>query len=89
MGGMDIIVFTGGIGENDSRTRYEACKKMDFLGISIDQEKNETTVKGKEGIISTEDSRVKVLVIPTNEELVIAQETVQLLQNKKARKGTK
>jgi acetate kinase len=84
MGGMDMIVFTGGIGENDSRTRYEVCKKMDFLGINIDKEKNETMIGGKEGIISTEDSKVKVLVIPTNEELVIAQESVQLLQRKNA-----
>lgn len=83
MGGMDMIVFTGGIGENDFHTRYEACKKMDFLGVSIDKGKNETMVKGKEGIISTEDSKVKVLVILTNEELVIAQESVQLLKSKR------
>ena len=82
MGGMDMIVFTGGIGENDSHTRYETCKKMDFLGVNIDKEKNETTIKGREGIISTENSKVKVLVIPTNEELVIAQESVQLLKSK-------
>ena len=84
MGGMDMIVFTGGIGENDSHTRYEACKKMDFLGITIDKEQNQAIVRGKDGIISSEDSKVKVLVIPTNEELVIAQESVQLLEQKSA-----
>jgi acetate kinase len=86
MGGMDMIVFTGGIGENDFHTRYEACKKMDFLGVIIDKGKNEATIKGKEGIISTENSKVKVMVIPTNEELVIAQESVQLLKNRSVEK---
>jgi len=80
MGGMDMIVFTGGIGENDFNSRYEVCKKMEFLGIGIDKNKNKATVKGKEGLINTEDSKVKLLVIPTNEELVIAQETVHLLK---------
>jgi acetate kinase len=86
MGGMDMVVFTGGIGENDSRTRNEVCNKMSFLGITLDKEKNQATIKGKEGIISTEDSKVKVLVVPTNEELVIAQESVQLLQSRNPEK---
>ena len=85
MGGIDMIVFTGGIGENDFLTRYEACKKMGFLGVCIDKEKNETMVQGKEGLISTDDSKVKVLVIRTNEELVIAQESVQLLRRKRVK----
>jgi acetate kinase len=82
MGGMDIIVFTGGIGENDSKSRFDACTDMEFLGISIEKERNETMVGGKEGIISTDDSKVRLLVIPTNEELVIAEETAQLLKLK-------
>ena len=83
MGGMDIVVFTGGIGENDINTRYEACRNMEFLGIEIDKEQNDKIVQGKEGIISKEDSKVKVVVIPTNEELVIAQETVRILKEEK------
>jgi acetate kinase len=83
MEGMDIVVFTGGIGENDINTRYEACRNMGFLGIEIDKEKNDKIVQGKEGIISKEGSKVKVVVVPTNEELVIAQETVRILKEKK------
>jgi acetate kinase len=82
MGGMDAVVFTGGIGENDAYTRRETCKKMDFLGIKIDAGRNEEIVNGKEGIISSDDSKVKLMVIPTNEELVIAEETVKLLKKK-------
>jgi acetate kinase len=83
MNGVDIIVFTGGIGENDTYTRYETSRRMDFLGIKIDQKRNSEIVGGKEGIISTDTSKVKLMVIPTNEELVIAEETVQLLQKEK------
>ncbi|MGD9327972.1 MAG: acetate kinase, partial [Cyclobacteriaceae bacterium] len=83
MEGMDIIVFTGGIGENDINTRYEACRNMEFLGIEFDKEQNDKIVQGKEGIISKEGSKVKVVVIPTNEELVIAQETVRILKEEK------
>jgi len=86
MGGMDIIVFTGGIGENDSRSRFDACNDMEFLGINIDKERNEKTVGGKEGIISADNSKVRLMVIPTNEELVIAEETVQLLKPKARKK---
>ena len=57
MGGMDMVVFTGGIGENDTLTREAACDDMEFLGIRIDKDKNNTT-RGKEGIISTPDSIV-------------------------------
>ena len=86
MDGMDIVVFTGGIGENDITTRYEACKNMEFLGIDIDKGENDKIVHGKQGVISKEGSKVKVVVIPTNEELVIAQETVRILNHGK--KGT-
>jgi acetate kinase len=78
MDGVDAIVFTGGIGENDSRTRREVCKDMSFFGVEIDNDLNET-IHGKECLLSTEASRVKVLVIPTNEELVIARDTVALI----------
>ena len=83
MEGMDIVVFTGGIGENDIITRYEACRNMEFLGIEFDKEQNDKIVQGKEGIISKAGSKVKVVVIPTNEELVIAQETVRILKEEK------
>lgn len=83
LGGMEIVVFTGGIGENDINTRYDACKNMKFLGIEIDKEENDKIVQGKEGIISKEGSKVKVVVVPTNEELVIAQETVRILKEEK------
>jgi acetate kinase len=81
MGGVDIIVFTGGIGENDVNTRLETCSDLEFLGITIDTKRNDTIIGGKEGIISTDDSKVKLMVIPTNEELVIAEETVTLLRS--------
>ena len=80
MGGMDIVVFTGGIGENDRSARMEVCEDMEFLGIKMDVERN-NDVRGKEGIISSDDSRVKVIVIPTNEELVIAEDTVKILHD--------
>ena len=79
MGGLDCVVFTAGIGENNPNIRQKACEGLDFLGITVDNEKNQYTKKGKEGEISTADSKVKVLVIPTNEELMIARETVELV----------
>jgi acetate kinase len=77
MGGVDCIVFTAGVGENTPRVRAESCSGLEFMGVKIDKEKNERV--GKEGEISTEDSKVKVLVIPTNEELMIARETLELI----------
>jgi len=77
MGGLDALVFTGGIGENSINVRKEVCRDMEFLGIKIDQTKNEN-VKG-ESDISAPDSKVKVLRIPTNEELVIALDTQQIV----------
>lgn len=79
MGGVDAIVFTAGVGENDGKMREAITKDLDFLGISIDTEKNKG-IRGDEAIISTEDSKVKVLVVPTNEELMIARETAALLK---------
>jgi len=77
MGGFDILVFTGGIGENGPETREEICKDFEFLGLEFDPEKNKGK-RGEEVIISKEDSKVKVLVVPTNEELVIAQDTYEI-----------
>lgn len=74
LGGLDALVFTAGIGENDYETRYEACKNMEFLGLYLDVEKNKAT-KGELAEISLPESKVKVYVIPTNEELMIARDT--------------
>jgi len=79
MGGLDVIVFTAGIGENSQETRAEACEGLEFLGIKIDPEKNK--VYAKEAIISNDNSRVKVMVIPTNEELMIAKDTAEISAN--------
>ncbi len=77
MGGVDAIVFTAGVGENDKVTRKKICNYVSFLGIGIDDEANEK--RGQEVLISTPDSRVAVLVIPTNEELAIARETLAMV----------
>ena len=73
MKGVDVITFAGGIGENGIDARRDICKYLEFFGVKIDEEKNNST--GKEVEISTPDSRVKVFVIPTNEELMIARDT--------------
>ncbi len=78
MNGVDVIAFTAGIGENSIGTRLDICKYFEYLGIKIDEEKN--NVRGKEVEISTPDSKVKVFIIPTNEELKIARETVALVK---------
>ena len=75
MDGIDAIVFTGGIGENADDIRAKVCKELTFLGIEIDEEYGKTLVKGAEGELSTANSKVKVYVLPTNEELVIARDT--------------
>jgi acetate kinase len=85
LGGLDILIFAGGIGENGPETRDEICKKMEYLGIKIDKNKNDK-LRGKEQIISTDDSHVKVLVVPTNEELVIAQDTEKIVSKINKRK---
>lgn len=76
MNGVDAIVFTAGLGENGIGMREMICADMDFMGIKLDHEKND--VRGKDRIISSDDSRVKVLLIPTNEELMIARDTLRL-----------
>lgn len=80
MNGIDCLVFTAGIGENTWQVRRDICKDMDFFGISIDQLRNEQKNDGSIHDISAADSKVKVLVVPTNEELVIARETKELLE---------
>lgn len=78
MDGVDAIVFTAGIGENHAPTRSAACEKLSFLGVKIDSKKNNSAAKEK--TITTDDSKVKVLVVPTNEELMIARETYRLVK---------
>ena len=75
MDGIDAIVFTGGIGENADDIRTKICKELTFLGIEVDEEIGKTLIRGAEGELSTENSKVKVFVLPTNEELVIARDT--------------
>lgn len=81
MGGVDAIVFTGGIGENDWVTRQEAVKGLSFMGATINKDIN-TNLRGKETVISTAESPVKIMVIPTNEELVIAEDTYAIITQK-------
>ena len=81
MGGVDIIVWTAGVGENQVGTRLDACSHLEFLGIKIDEEANK--VRGEETIISTPDSKVTVCVIPTDEELVIASDTMKIVAEKR------
>ncbi len=81
MGGVDLIVFTGGVGENGPETREAVCKGLEFLGVAFDAEKN-TGLRGKLDMISKHDSKVKVMVVPTNEELVIAHDTLRIVSHK-------
>lgn len=80
MNGVDTIVFTAGVGENDGQVRAQICKNLEYLGITIDAEANGK--RGEEIVISTSDSKVTVMVIPTNEELAIARETVALVEGR-------
>ena len=78
MNGIDYIIFTGGIGENQINIRKGICKKLEFIGVNIDVDAN--NMRGEEKVISTADSKIKVYVIPTNEELMIAKETLRLVK---------
>ena len=78
MGGVDIIVFTAGVGENQASMRAAVCRDMEFMGVKVDEALN-ATIRGKEAVISTPDSKVKVVVIPTDEELMIASDTAALI----------
>ena len=78
LNGVDAITFTAGIGENSAATRKDICKYLEFMGVKIDDEKNNT--RGEEIEISTPDSKIKVFVVPTNEELMIARDTLDLIK---------
>ncbi len=79
LGGVDILVFTGGVGENQAITRTDVCKNMEFMGIELDEELN-NSVRAKEVVISKPSSKVKVMIIPTDEELTIAKDTVEIFR---------
>ena len=81
MGGVDIIVFTGGVGENQVSLRETVCAPLGFMGVEIDKEVN-AGLRGKEAVISTPESKVKVVVIPTDEELMIARDTESIVSKK-------
>ena len=79
MGGVDAIIFTAGVGENDKAIRAMVCEGLEYMGVKLDAEAN--SVRGKETVISTADSKVKVLLIPTNEELMIAMDTAAIAKS--------
>ncbi len=79
MGGVDILIFTGGIGENADVTRAGVCNGLEFLGLELDENKNKG-LRGKEQVISKDDSKAKIMVVPTNEELVIALDTKNIVE---------
>jgi len=78
MGGIDTIVFTAGVGENGPETREKVSNYLKCFGVELDAEANKP--KGKEGIISTDNSKIAVYVVPTNEELMIARDTMELIK---------
>ncbi len=79
LGGLDTLVFTAGVGENSPVVRQKACEKLEFFGIKLNEEKNKQAI-GKEMDISADDATIKTLVVPTNEELVIAQDTQRIVE---------
>ena len=79
MDGVDAIIFTGGIGENSQPVRADICTKLNYLGVKIDLELNEKVWRSPDTRISTPDSKVDVWVIPTNEELMIARDTKEIV----------
>jgi acetate kinase len=78
LGGIDLLIFTGGIGENAPDMRADICKELNYMGITVDESKN-AGLRGKEAIISKDNEKVQVMVVPTNEELVIAQDTMGIV----------
>ena len=77
LGGVDVIVFTGGVGENQTGLRGDVCKELAYMGIELDEEANK--VRGQERVVTTENSKIKVVVIPTDEEFMIASDTMNLI----------
>ena len=80
MGGIDVVVFTGGIGENQINIRKKICNNLKFMGLIVDEDKN--NVRGEEVLITKPESKIRAYIIPTNEELVIARDTKNLVENK-------
>ena len=80
MGGVDAIVFTAGVGENSASMRMAITEGLEYMGVKMDAEAN--NVRGKEAVISAADSKVKVLLIPTDEELMIARDTRDIVNRK-------
>jgi acetate kinase len=80
LNGTDALIFAGGVGENSPEIRARICSNLQWLGIDLDEERNNATLGGREGIISKEESRLKVFVIPTDEELLIARDTVRCVK---------
>ena len=80
LGGADAIIFTGGIGENGAELRKYVADHLSFMGVKISDDLNAKMIRGNEGLISTPDSKVKVYVIPTNEELMIARDTKEIVE---------
>ncbi|MBC7929318.1 MAG: acetate kinase, partial [Rubrivivax sp.] len=80
LGGADALVFTGGIGENSAEIRARVCDGLEWMGVELDAARNEEMVARREGLISLEGSRVAVYVIPTDEELLIARDTVRVMR---------
>ncbi len=78
MGGCDVIAFTAGVGENNSKMRAAICEYLEFLGVEIDVDKN--ALRGEETVISKPGNKITVVVVPTNEELAIARETLRLVE---------
>lgn len=79
MNGADAIIFTGGIGENSAEVRRLICENLSWLGVELDGKINDSFIDGREGIVSADAARLKVFVIPTNEELLIARDTARLI----------
>jgi acetate kinase len=80
MGGVDLLIFTGGIGENAYETRENICRDLEYMGLEFDKHVN-NGVRGKELVISKKGSRVTVMIVPTNEEFVIASETREIVEH--------
>jgi acetate kinase len=85
MNGADALLFAGGIGENASVIRAGVCEGLQWLGVELDATRNAATIGGKEGRISADGSRVEVWVVPTDEELLIARDTVRVVQGLESR----
>jgi acetate kinase len=80
MGGVDLLIFTGGIGENACEARENICRDLEYMGLVFDKQKN-NGVRSKEAVISKNESKVTVMIVPTNEEFVIASETREIVEH--------